>query len=247
MFNKKRISVVFIFLSFFAHKSQAQEGSSVFDQIWFQYYNKAVFSEKWSLSTDVGYRLKEGDFESISQYFIRSGLGYQITPSVRFLMGGAVFTTHLSWDVKVVEYRPHQQLTTKHKFGKIGFGNRFRFEQRFINVKGNETTGDVETFNFRLRYRFLFDIPLLSLSKKDSNKKLSLLVGDEILVSGGKHEFLDFSAQNRFLMGPVLKFNKRNSLLLLYNFTSVAKDIPDISDEYGILWVGYKQTLDFKK
>jgi hypothetical protein len=87
---------------------------------------------------------------------------------------------------------------------------------------------------------------LVSLSKTDSTKKISLVLGNEIIVSGGKREFLDFSAQNRILIGPALKINKKNTFFVLYNFTSVTKDIPKISDEYRILWIGYKQTLDFQ-
>jgi hypothetical protein len=34
---------------------------------------------------------------------------------------------------------------------------------------------------------------------------------------------------------------------MLYNFTSVAKDILNFSDEFGVLWLGYKQTFDFEK
>tara|TARA_B100000809_G_scaffold266925_1_gene333089 strand:- start:13663 stop:14421 length:759 start_codon:yes stop_codon:yes gene_type:complete len=247
LFYTKNIVFAFLFLSFFTYKSQAQESSSVFEQVWFQYYNKAVVSERWSLSTDVGYRLKEGSFVAVSQYFIRSGVAYNINPSVRILMGMALFKTHTFWDNKIVEFRPHQQLTTKHKFGTIGFGNRIRMEERFVTVLANEDSAGIETFNFRFRYRFLFNFPLIRLSKKDAHKKLSLVVGDEIILSTGKGEFLDFSAQNRFLVGPAVKINKKNTFLLLYNFTSLTKDIPKISEDYGVLWVGYKQTLDFQK
>ena len=157
-----------------------------------------------------------------------------------------MFNTHDSWDHNIVEYRPYQELTIKYKFGKIDFGNRIRLEQRSIKIKGDLERGSTETFNFRFRYRFLFNIPLVSLSKTDSTKKISLVLGNEIIVSGGKREFLDFSAQNRILIGPALKINKKNTFFVLYNFTSVTKDIPKISDEYRILWIGYKQTLDFQ-
>lgn len=247
LFHTRKIAVVLFFLSFFSHKSQAQEKNSVFDQTWFQYYNKAVFSEKWSLSTDVGYRLKEGSFVERSQYFVRTGLGYQMSSTVRFLLGTAMFNTHTSWDTEVVEFRPYQEVTSKHKFGRVGFGNRIRVEERFVNVRGDAEVAAVESFNFRFRYRFLFTIPLLNFSKTDVDKKINLVLGDELIASAGKSDFLDFSAQNRILVGPSVKINKHNTFSLLYNFTSVTKDIPKISDEYGVLWVGYKQTLDFNK
>lgn len=247
LFHVRKIVSVFFFLCFFIHKSQAQEGNSVFDQTWIQYYNKAVFTEKWSLSTDVGYRLKEGSFVERSQYFLRSGLGYQMNSSVRVLLGTAVFNTHTSWNTEVVEFRPYQEVTTKHKLGTIGFGNRIRVEERFVNVKADEELAAIESFNFRFRYRFLFTIPLLHLSETEADTKINLVLGDELIASAGKSDFLDFSAQNRILIGPSVKINKDNTFSVLYNFTSEAKDIPKISDAYGVLWVGYKQTFDFKK
>ncbi len=245
-FHKKRVFLICLVIGCLSFKSQAQESKPVFEEFWFQYYNKMVFSEKWSLSTDVGYRLKDGRFVAKSQYFIRSGMGYNITPSVRVLLGFANFGTHLKGDVGAMEYRPHQQLTTKHKFGKVGFGNRLRIEQRFIDVIEEEGQASLNTFNFRFRYRFLFDIPLMSLSKSDADKKLSLIIGDEVLFSAGKDNFLDFSAQNRFLVGPAVKLNKDITVLALYNFTSVTKSIPDISDEFGIFWLGLKHKLDLR-
>jgi hypothetical protein len=159
----------------------------------------------------------------------------------------AYFKTHFHGEGKVVEFRPHQQFISAHKLGKIGFGNRIRIEERYIKTISSDENFSNTTFNFRFRYRFLFDIPLFDLSKSNPDKKLSLMLGNEILFSAGKGAFFDFSAQNRFLIGPVLKFNTTNKLFALYNFTSVSKDIPDISDEFGILWIGYKQTLDFRK
>ena len=225
----------------------SQEAKPVFEEVWFQYYNTAKFSEKWSLSTDAGYRLKEGRFVDVSQYFLRSGMAYNISPAIKILLGAAYFKTHFHGEGKGSEFRPHQQLTTKHKIGNVGFGNRVRIEERFINIKASGLEPSSNSFNFRFRYRFLFDFPLFNLSKSNQDAKLSFTVGDEILFSAGKGVFFDFSAQNRFLVGPVIQFNKNNKLLLLYNFTSVAKDIPDITDEFGILWIGYKQTFDFRK
>ena len=246
LFYTKRVSIALLFFVGFIVNIKAQESNSFVDQVWFQYYNKSNFSEKWSLSTDMGYRLKEGSFVDVSQYFIRSGLGYQISPSFRVLLGGAIFKTHSSWDVRTIEYRPYQQLSSKHKFGKISFGNRFRIEQRFIN-NTSDNSFSFNSYNFRFRYRFLFNIPLVTLSKKDPNKKLNLVIGDEIIFSTSKTEFFDFDAQNRILMGPSVKINKNNTFFVLINFTSVTKDLPQISDEYGVLWVGYKQTLNFIK
>lgn len=244
---KKPFIVLFVICSFFTEVVHSQNANAFAEEVWFQYYNKSVFSEKWSVSTDGGYRLKEGSFTSVSQYFIRTGLGYQANSTVRILLGAALFKTHTSWDVNAVEYRPHQQLTTKHKFGRIGFNNRIRVEQRFINLYNTDTNESVDSFNFRFRYRFLFKIPLFGTSKNSTGKKVNLIVGDEVIFSAGKKEFFDFSAQNRFLIGPSIRFNKNNSFSLIYNFTSVTKDIPDISDEFGVIWFGYKQTLHFYK
>ena len=225
----------------------SQESRPAVEEVWFQYYNNSKITDKWGVSSDVGYLLKEGRFYDLSQYFMRSGASYTFNPMFKITLGGAYFKTHFHGVGKAEEFRPHQQLNTKHKIGKIGFGNRVRIEQRFINIAADAGEPAESTFNFRFRYRFMFDFPLINLSHSNKERKLSFVVGDEILFSAGKGEFFDFSVQNRFLVGPVVKFNKQNKLFVYYNFTAVSKDIPDISDEYGILWLGYKQTLDFRK
>lgn len=241
------IKRLFLLLCFFLiyFKGDSQESRPVFEEVWFQYYNTSKFIEKLSLSTDGGYSLKEGSFFDVSQYFIRSGLTYHTNSSVKVLLGAAYFKSHFHGKGLALELRPYQQLTSKHKLGKIGFGNRFRIEERFRNTSSSGR--GISTFNFRFRYRFLLNFPLLYLSKSNKYAILSVIVGDEILFGAGKGDFLDFTAQNRFLLGPVIDFNKNNKLLLLYNFTSVAKDIPDVSDEFGVLWIGYKQTFDFRR
>lgn len=244
LFPLRNVYMLVICISLFSFKSTAQKSKPLFDEIWFQYYNKSKISEKLSLVSDVGYRLKEGQFVELSQYFLRSGLRYTINPSIRVLLGAAYFKSHYHGEARATEIRPHQELTTKHKFGKVGFGNRVRIEERFRSVNATDGTTSFTSFNFRFRYRFLFDIPLFNLSKSNSDFKLSLTVGDEILLSAGKGRFFDVSVQNRILIGPTIKFNKNNKLFMLYNFTSVSKDIPEISEEYGVLWIGFKQTFD---
>jgi len=228
-------------------QSNAQKSDAGMEEIWFQYYNYAKIAQKWSLVSDLGYRLKDANFTKLSQYFIRSGIGYNLSPSMKIVFGAAYFKTHFHGTDVVTEWRPHQQLNTSHKFGNLGFGNRIRIEERFLHTNASEGTAFSNTFNFRFRYRFLFDIPLLNLSKSNVERKLSLTLGDEILCSAGKDDFLDFTAQNRFLVGPTLKLNKANKLFVIYNFTSVSKEIPTISEEFNIIWFGYKQTLDFRK
>lgn len=232
---------------FFSVNLKSQESSPVVDEIWFQYYNNTKISNSWGVSSDAGYRLKEGRFVDLSQYFIRSGASYTFNPTFKVILGAAYFKTHFHGSGRGSEFRPHQQLNTNHKFGKVGFGNRVRIEQRFINIAAYDGDPSYSTFNFRFRYRFMFDLPLVNLSKSNKEMKLSLVIGDEILFSAGKGDFFDFSVQNRLLVGPVVKFNKKNKIFAYYNFTSVSKDIPDISEEFGILWIGYKQTMDFRK
>ncbi|WP_152285630.1 DUF2490 domain-containing protein [Flavicella marina] len=247
MKNLKNLQVLkLVGLLFISLNVHGQE-SSVYSEIWFQYYNKLVFSNKWSLSTDTGYRLKEGEFNQQSQFFIRTGIGYSFNANNRLLLGAASFKTHLDWDISASEFRPHQEFTSNFKFGKVAFKNRFRSEQRFIDIEDPQSGNLIHSFNLRFRYRFLFYIPITKLSKLDPTKKLSFIIGNEILLSTGKNEFFDFGGQNRFLVGPAIYFNKNNALTLLYNHTSVTKDVPLISEEFGIIWLGYKQTIDFRK
>ncbi len=243
----RKVFILALCISLLSFNSIAQESKSLVDEIWFQYYNNYKTSEKWSIVSDVGYRLKEGNFVDLTQYFLRSGVGYSISPSVRVLLGTAYFNAHYHGEGKATEIRPYQELTTKHKFGKLDFGNRVRIEERFRNIDFTDETTSSNSFNFRFRYRFSFDFPLFHISESNSDIKFSLTVGDEVLLSAGKEKFFDVSLQNRILIGPTIKFNEKSKFFMLYNFTSVSKNIPNISEEYGILWVGFKQTFEYNK
>ncbi len=241
-FIRRFLCVVVVF---FLTESHSQSDASVLDEVWCQYYNTSKISEKWGLDTDVGYRLKEARFVDLSQYFLRSGLSYQLKSNVKVVLGAAYFKAHFKGLGKTSEFRIHQQINTKHKFRNIRFSNRIRVEEKYVNILKSEGNLAENSFNFRFRYRFLLDFPLFELFKRNTSTLVSVVSGNEILLSAGKNKFVDFSAQNRFLFGPAIEINDNNKFFVLFNFTSVSKDLLDISDEFGVLWIGYKQRFDF--
>ncbi|NJL75623.1 MAG: DUF2490 domain-containing protein [Saprospiraceae bacterium] len=75
---------------------------SVSDLQWFQYYNQTKLSEKWILSSDVGYRLRDR-FKEKSQFLVRTGMGYNLKKTVRVNAGFALFGFYKDDEINRIE------------------------------------------------------------------------------------------------------------------------------------------------
>ncbi|MEP7231564.1 MAG: DUF2490 domain-containing protein [Ginsengibacter sp.] len=215
-------------------------------QQWIQYYNQAKIGNKWTWSTDGGYRWNIL-LNNLSQYIVRTGLGYQLNSSMRVSAGFAHLGFYTSEKLSKVEYRPYQEFAINDKYKNLGISHRFRIEERYFK---NVVNGDIQhghTFNFRFRYQCMLNIKLLKLSSANPDKALFMNLGDEIFINAGKKVVYNLFDQNRFLVGPSISFSKNLSVGLTYNSQFAALNAPNSYIHADVLWLIIRQNLNLTK
>lgn len=237
---KISITLVIVLFSFtlLAQKKEVTHG----DQQWFQYYNQSVLSKNFTLLTDGGFRWKNRLNEK-SQYLVRTGLGYNLDATIRIAAGIAFLGFYDKNAIYKTEIRPYQEISIKNKIKTLKITHRFRSEQRFFSYPDNINTA----FNHRLRYRIMLDLPLFSLSSSDTDKKVSITLGDEILLNAGKEVIFNIFSQNRFLVGTSIPVNKNLSISLLYYLSYSKSNSPNDYQQNNNVWLGIKHKLNFTK
>lgn len=216
------------------------------NQQWLQYYNQIKLSEKWTWLSDLGYRWEDG-FESSTQYVLRTGLGYTVNPNLKIATGFAHLGFYSSGKVSRVEFRPYQELSMEHKLNKIGVNHRFRIEERFFNPVVNGEIQSPNTFNFRFRYAITASVPLFTLSESNPDRKLSLNVGNEIFINGGKTVVYNIFDQNRFTISPTVHFSKNLNASVTWVSQFAASNMPASYNYRNVIWFQIRQKLDFTK
>ena len=237
---KASITLVMLLFSFtlFAQKKNVTHG----DQQWIQYYNQSVLSKNFTLLTDGGFRWKNS-FNEKSQYLVRTGLGYNLDSNTRITAGIAFLGFYNENAIFRTEKRPYQEILIRNKFKSLKITHRFRSEQRFFSYPDNINTG----FNHRFRYRIMLDLPLFSLSPSNTDKKVSVTLGDEILLNAGKEVVFNIFSQNRFLIGTSIPINKNLSISLLYYLAYSKSNSPNDYQQNNNVWLGIKHKLNFTK
>jgi len=229
--------VLLLLMLFISGKSLAQKQVNVSNQQWFQYYNTLQISHHWAIQSDLGIRFR-GELGDLSQTLVRSGIEYQWNKNIRSTAGFAFLTFHLDGLRTRVEYRPYQELDLTETYGPVKTQHRFRMEERFLSATDESVL--VSSFNFRYRYRFQATIPLISLKKE---KKLVLIVGDEILLNSGKEIIYNVFDSNRVLIGPALHLSPDMDISVIYNHLFAQKNQPEMFSRTHIVWVGIKHKI----
>jgi hypothetical protein len=194
------------------------KSTATVQQVWTGYFNQSRFSQKWGAWLDVQLRTKEDFFTEFSQLLIRPGITYYVNDATK-LTAGYAYIRHFPADnhsrVAQPEHRPWQQLQWHTRYGKNRTMQWVRLEERYRRKILNESTlGKGYSFNFRLRYNFLWQIPL---TKGDIGKgDFSLILNDEAHVNFGKQVVYNYFDQNRFFAGFAYHLNAHDNLQLGY-------------------------------
>lgn len=163
---------------------------------WLIYIGNKKIDDKWSIHHEVQYRNYDaiGDLE---QLLLRTGIGYNLSDKENVLLGyGFIRSENYQADnsekFTVNEHRIFQQFITKHKFKKLNFTHRYRFEQRFIEK------------DFRIRFRYFLSLthPLFKIG--ETSKAVYLSSYNEIFLNGDSSIF----DRNRLYGGIGFKINK---------------------------------------
>jgi Protein of unknown function (DUF2490) len=236
------ISLLFTVLNANAQSKIVEEGN----QQWAQYYGQVKLTEKWNLLADGGYRLGD-NFTKKVQYIVRAGIEYTINPSLRLAAGFANLGFYSGQKINKTEFRPYEEMSIKNTFPKFDFNHRFRIEERFFNPVLDGKIERPGTFNFRFRYSFMVGIPMVTLSKKNRDKKILLNIGDEIFFNAGKHIVYNVFDQNRLIISPTVQFSKNFAVSFTCNNQFAATTTAKTYDHTNVAWLQVKQKFDFTR
>ena len=211
--------IVFILLAIIFWKegiSQIKTTTSP-EQIWTGYFNQTRLGKRIGVWFDAQYRTQDEFTEGSSTLIIRPGLTYYVNDALK-LTAGYGFINHYPQDNFIVsrpEHRPWQQVQWHSKYGRNRVAQYFRLEERFRRkIAPDSTLAAGRNFNFRVRYNFLWQIPL---TKKEAGKGgVSLILNDEVHVAFGKEVVYNYFDQNRLFAGFAWHLNNTDNLQIGY-------------------------------
>jgi len=138
--------------------------------IWYMYFGMNQVSERWSIHTEAQFRYYEtsGNF---NQMLLRTGANYHINPNAIATFGYAYIDTDPSFldfpfadagfsGNEIIEHRIFEQFILKDKVWEFLFEHRYRLEQRFITVGGENDPEFENRREHRARYRIQATLPL---------------------------------------------------------------------------------------
>jgi len=134
-------------------------------QLWLQYAYQRKIAEKWSLTTDLGYRdlwQSPTSNEGWDRWHFRGNFSYRQHPRLNFELGSGVFHTPRPSDVAdLSEIRTRQGMTvfwpdSPDRVRRFVLAHRLRLEQRFTTQSGE----DDWDYASRARYRMSTKIAL---------------------------------------------------------------------------------------
>ena len=187
--------LLLIILSSFHVSAQRQRVYS--NLIWVGHFSSIRLNNRFAINSDVQFRTKEWAGKW-AQQLIRSGVSYELHPSLNVSLGGAWFR-HAQYNGDTLsfrnEWRPWQEVAYNIKWNKLGVQQRIRLEQRFLQkMVSGQKTNQYDNVT-RLRYRFEIQVPL------QQNKKITASIVNEFMINPGywgKETFVD---QNRTFVG----------------------------------------------
>lgn len=174
---------------------------------WLVWSNTTRLSPKLGLSFDG--QLRSADrISSVRNVLIRPGFTYFFDDTKNATLGYAYILTKqndpLSFsNVNLTEHRIWEQFIYNTQIGKIPLMNRFRLEQRFIELNANDV------FSQRFRYFIRSVIPVQKQNVKPFSKGMFIALQNEIFLNIQNKEQLNnkFFDQNRAYLASGYRFS----------------------------------------
>jgi hypothetical protein len=105
-------------------------------------------------------------------------------------------------------------------------------------------TGE-DRYIWRFRYQLQFNIHISSIGQKGTAVLLN--IGDEIFLNAGKEIVYNVLDQNRFVVGPAIRFPSGWQAGLAYNFQFGVANVPSTYLKSNIFWLTTRYSLDLYK
>jgi hypothetical protein len=177
---------------------------------WFSWANNIKVHKNVTILAEGQFRFA-GQFEPM-QFQFRTAADIHITKNLSIAPLGYVYTwnpTYGKQPNKFVnnEHRIFQQVTYKHKAGRVSFSHRGRLEQRFVQVhtaqNGEIINHGYDLYLNRFRYRLTMNVPLVK------SEKVFASFYDEVFLDFGKNVVYHKPDQNRLFVGAGYQVSKK--------------------------------------
>ena len=219
VFAIRKSILAFLFLFIFSPVVFGQvKNTDKVNQVWLGYYNQTRISNKFGTWTDLHLRTKEDFVSDFSVSILRFGLTYYVSNDVKLTAGYAYVSFYPGDNHKGItqpEHRLWQQVQWHTKYAKTKTMQWLRLEERYRRkILNDSTLANGYSFNWKLRYNFLFQVPL---SKKGPEAKTwSFIANDEVHINFGKQIVNNYFDQNRFFLGFAYHTNKTDNVQVGY-------------------------------
>lgn len=187
--------------SIISHSLHAADHTESNQNLWLNYVGDHPFypGSKWGLHLESQFR--RADYgEHWQQLLLRTGLNYQISPSISLSAGYAHVQTYPYGDILIPqdfpENRLYEQIAYTQKALGLEWSHRLRLEQRRIG-EVSAANGDLQNWRYenRVRYMLRTAMPL------SGDKKWYLAVWDELFFNFGTNVLRNYFDQNRAFIG----------------------------------------------
>lgn len=195
------LSTFFIICGFSVKAQQVSQHSG-----WLAWFNTVKLSPKLGIHFDGQLRSTDG-ISSVKNVLLRPGVIYFFDNTKNATLGYAFILTKqdpvLFSKVSLTEHRIWEQFIYNTHLGKILLVNRFRLEQRFIELNSNDV------FSQRFRYFIRSVIPVQEQNAKPFSKGVFIALQNEIFLNIQNKEQLNnqFFDQNRAYLATGFRVN----------------------------------------
>jgi competence CoiA-like predicted nuclease len=217
--KSKHLFLLILFLQTVVYGyAQVSKNTTHINQAWFAYFNQTRLSNKWGIWADIQLRTKEDFVNNLSQSLNRAGITYYLTDNTKLTFGYA-FINHFPGDnhanISQPEHRIWQQVQWHNKYPRLRMMQWFRLEEKFRHkIADNSHLAEGYNYNWKLRYNFLFNVPLNK--KAFAPGTFSFVLNDEVHVNFGKEIVYNYFDQNRFFIGFSYHTNAADNLQFGY-------------------------------
>tara|TARA_R110001592_G_scaffold181715_3_gene424544 strand:- start:1004 stop:1759 length:756 start_codon:yes stop_codon:yes gene_type:complete len=186
---------------------------------WWSNINKFNLNENWYLTSELHFRRANG-INDWQQFILRPALNYKLNADVHLALGYSFIKNYPYGSQPIAIMTPEnnvwEQVTLKHKTGKLSLSHRYRFEQRFIGKTVYNSTDfkpviDGTSYAHRFRYRLTMTLPLIE------SGKVFMSGFNEVWINLDDKSVMPTSLnQNWAYVGFGYKFNSQGKLQLGY-------------------------------
>jgi hypothetical protein len=210
---------------------------------WAMYFGDHPISPKWNVHLEGQWR-RMGPFTRWEQLLLRPAITYKLNPKVWVTGGYAYVQSYRYGDFPVSEtfpeHRLYQELLLRTPIGKVGFDQRYRFEERFVELTNAQgRTGDWQYRNrFRAFYRATIPTP---------NPKLYITFYVEPFLPLSPNRGPSNIEQNRSYGALGIRLNKENRVELGYLHQFIQQRNGRVNEHNHLLQIGWFSATPFRR